>query len=59
VLPSIEASTMAPVITHPTLLPHSCQLGQFVCGAYGECVSQSQVCDFRWDCSDGSDEKDC
>ncbi|KAM9501604.1 MAM and LDL-receptor class A domain-containing protein 1 [Clarias gariepinus] len=59
VLPSIEASTMAPVITHPTLPPHSCQLGQFVCGAYGECVSQNQVCDFRWDCSDGSDEKGC
>ncbi|XP_026792984.3 MAM and LDL-receptor class A domain-containing protein 1 [Pangasianodon hypophthalmus] len=59
VLPSFEASTMAPVITRPTLPPHSCQLGQFVCGAYGECVSQNQVCDFRWDCSDGSDEKDC
>lgn len=59
VLPSLEASTMAPPVTYPTLLPHSCPLGQFVCGAYGECVSQNQVCDFRRDCSDGSDEKGC
>ncbi|XP_058249959.1 MAM and LDL-receptor class A domain-containing protein 1 [Hemibagrus wyckioides] len=59
VFPSLEASTMAPAVTYPTLLPHSCPLGQFVCGAYGECVSQNQVCDFRQDCSDGSDEKGC
>ncbi|XP_046708496.1 MAM and LDL-receptor class A domain-containing protein 1 isoform X3 [Silurus meridionalis] len=58
-LPSLEPSTLAPVITQPTLPPHSCQPGQFVCGVYGECVSQNQVCDFRQDCSDGADEKGC
>ncbi|KAK3546298.1 hypothetical protein QTP70_025705 [Hemibagrus guttatus] len=59
VLPSLEASTTAPAVTYPTLPPNSCPLGQFVCGAYGECVSQNKVCDFRRDCSDGSDEKGC
>ncbi|KAG8009528.1 MAM and LDL-receptor class A domain-containing protein 1, partial [Nibea albiflora] len=43
----------------PTGQPHSCPDGQFVCGAHGECVSNSKVCDFRRDCSDGSDESDC
>lgn len=59
VLPSLVASTMAPAVTNPTLPPHSCLSGQFVCGTYGECVSHNKVCDFRWDCSDGSDEKGC
>ncbi|TSL34566.1 MAM and LDL-receptor class A domain-containing protein 1 [Bagarius yarrelli] len=59
VLSSIEASTMAPVITLPTVPPHSCLLGQFVCETDRECVSQNQVCDFRQDCLDGSDEKGC
>ncbi|XP_066536368.1 MAM and LDL-receptor class A domain-containing protein 1 [Hoplias malabaricus] len=58
-LPSAESSTPAPPPTLSSVPPHSCLMGQFVCGSYGECVSQSQVCDFRRDCSDGSDEKDC
>ncbi|KAK1796939.1 hypothetical protein P4O66_008252, partial [Electrophorus voltai] len=58
-LPSGEASTPPPTPTPTTVTPHSCLHSQFVCGTYGECVSQSQVCDFRRDCSDGSDEKDC
>ncbi|XP_037549869.1 MAM and LDL-receptor class A domain-containing protein 1 [Nematolebias whitei] len=43
----------------PTALPHSCPEGEFVCGAYRECVDLSQVCDFKHDCSDGSDESNC
>ncbi|XP_027129851.1 MAM and LDL-receptor class A domain-containing protein 1 isoform X2 [Larimichthys crocea] len=43
----------------PTGQPHSCPDGQFVCGTYGECVSNSKVCDFRKDCSDSSDELNC
>lgn len=43
----------------PTAQPHSCPKGQFVCGAHGECVADSKVCDFRPDCSDGSDEFSC
>lgn len=43
----------------PTSQPHNCPEGQFVCKAQGECVSGDKVCDFRPDCSDGSDEFGC
>lgn len=54
-------SPITPAMTTPapTALPHSCSEGEFVCGAYGECVDLSQVCDFKHDCSDGSDESNC
>lgn len=54
-------SPITPAVTTPapTALPHSCSEGEFVCGAYGECVDLSQVCDFKHDCSDGSDESNC
>ncbi|XP_030635015.1 MAM and LDL-receptor class A domain-containing protein 1 [Chanos chanos] len=58
-LPSAQPSTPTPPPAVSTALPHSCPEGQFVCNAYGECVNQSQVCDFRFDCSDGSDEQYC
>ncbi|XP_049338853.1 MAM and LDL-receptor class A domain-containing protein 1 [Astyanax mexicanus] len=58
-LPSAESITPTPPPPSSSVPPHSCPLGQFACGSYGECVSQGQVCDFRLDCSDGSDEKDC
>lgn len=58
-LPQANA-TVPPVTTAaPTVQPHSCPDGEFVCGAHGECVPQEKVCDFRHDCSDGSDEMDC
>lgn len=55
------ANTTTPVVTTPapTVQPHSCPEGEFVCGAHKECVPLSQVCDFRHDCSDGSDEANC
>uniref|UniRef100_A0A3Q3W1Y0 MAM domain-containing protein n=1 Tax=Mola mola TaxID=94237 RepID=A0A3Q3W1Y0_MOLML len=43
----------------PTVEPHTCPDGEFVCGANRECVANSKVCDFRQDCSDGSDELNC
>ncbi|XP_060950156.1 MAM and LDL-receptor class A domain-containing protein 1 [Limanda limanda] len=54
-------NTTTPVVTTPapTVPPHSCPDGEFVCRAYGECVPQSKECDFRPDCSDGSDELNC
>ncbi|XP_062336134.1 MAM and LDL-receptor class A domain-containing protein 1 [Osmerus eperlanus] len=60
-LPPVSPSptpTPTPTMT-PTAQPHSCPEGEFVCGAPGECVDQSKVCDFRHDCSDGSDEFSC
>uniref|UniRef100_A0A8C6WYH0 MAM and LDL receptor class A domain containing 1 n=1 Tax=Neogobius melanostomus TaxID=47308 RepID=A0A8C6WYH0_9GOBI len=58
-LPS--ANTTAPVVTTaaPTVQPHPCPEGQFVCESYKECVPLSTVCDFRKDCTDGSDETNC
>ncbi|XP_068566038.1 MAM and LDL-receptor class A domain-containing protein 1 isoform X1 [Cebidichthys violaceus] len=55
------ANTTTPTVTTPapTVQPHSCPDGEFVCGAHGECVANSRVCDFRQDCSDGSDEEHC
>ncbi|KAM3838196.1 MAM and LDL-receptor class A domain-containing protein 1-like, partial [Diretmus argenteus] len=57
-LPSLPTP---PVVTTeaPTVQPHTCLDGEFVCGAQAECVHQSKVCDFRRDCSDGSDETSC
>lgn len=58
-LPS--ANTTVPVVTTPapTVPPHSCPDGQFVCETHEECVPLRKVCDFRSDCSDGSDETNC
>ena len=54
-------NTTTPTVTPPapTVQPHSCPDGQFVCAAHGECVANHKVCDFRRDCSDGSDELSC
>uniref|UniRef100_A0AAQ5YMQ9 MAM domain-containing protein n=1 Tax=Amphiprion ocellaris TaxID=80972 RepID=A0AAQ5YMQ9_AMPOC len=56
-----KLNTTAPAVTTPapTVTPHSCPEGQFVCETLKECVPLSQVCDFRHDCSDGSDEINC
>ncbi|XP_061660532.1 MAM and LDL-receptor class A domain-containing protein 1 [Syngnathoides biaculeatus] len=43
----------------PSIQPHRCPQGEFACGSPGECVAREKVCDFRRDCSDGSDEGDC
>lgn len=58
-LPKPNNTTPAVTPPPPTVQPHNCPDGQFVCVAYGECVSNSKVCDFRQDCSDGSDEFNC
>ncbi|EEC10923.1 apical endosomal glycoprotein precursor, putative [Ixodes scapularis] len=49
----IEPPTPAPTDT-PT-----CPQGQFVCVTSRQCIPQSQVCDFKQHCPDGSDERDC
>lgn len=43
----------------PTVPPHICPDGEFACGTHWTCVPMSKVCDFRYDCSDGSDEMNC
>uniref|UniRef100_A0AAY4DRE8 MAM domain-containing protein n=1 Tax=Denticeps clupeoides TaxID=299321 RepID=A0AAY4DRE8_9TELE len=59
-LPSTGPTTTPhPALSSSVVPPHTCSEGQFVCVAHGECVALSQVCDFRHDCSDGSDELDC
>ncbi|XP_068438273.1 MAM and LDL-receptor class A domain-containing protein 1 [Clinocottus analis] len=58
-LPTSNTTTPAVTTAAPTVQPHSCPDGEFVCGTHGECVANSKVCDFRRDCSDGSDEENC
>lgn len=56
-----SANTTTPVVTTvaPTVQPHTCPEGQFVCESNEECVPLRTVCDFRKDCTDGSDETNC
>lgn len=35
-----------------------CSTNQFACTS-GGCVSDDEVCDYKMDCEDGSDEVDC
>ncbi|XP_069015480.1 MAM and LDL-receptor class A domain-containing protein 1 [Embiotoca jacksoni] len=58
-LPKANTTTPAVTTPAPTVQPHSCPEGEFVCGTHGECVPLSQVCNFKHDCSDGSDEMNC
>ncbi|KAM8881350.1 MAM and LDL-receptor class A domain-containing protein 1 [Synchiropus picturatus] len=55
------ANITIPTVTPPpsTVPPHSCPNGEFACASDRECVPQISVCDFRWDCADGSDEVHC
>ncbi|XP_067342984.1 MAM and LDL-receptor class A domain-containing protein 1 isoform X2 [Channa argus] len=57
----LPTNSTVPAVTTPTptVQPHSCPDGEFVCGAPRECVPMTKVCDFRHDCSDGSDEIHC
>ena len=41
---------------HTHTAPNECTSSQFTC-TNGECVSQDDVCNFRVDCSDESDER--
>ncbi|XP_044033161.1 MAM and LDL-receptor class A domain-containing protein 1 isoform X1 [Siniperca chuatsi] len=58
-LPTPNTTTPAVTTPAPIVQPHSCPDGEFACRAHGECVANSKVCDFRQDCSDGSDELNC
>ncbi|XP_053198796.1 LOW QUALITY PROTEIN: MAM and LDL-receptor class A domain-containing protein 1 [Scomber japonicus] len=58
-LPTVNVTPPAVTTAAPTVQPHSCPDGEFACVAYGECVPHIKVCDFRQDCSDGSDETNC
>uniref|UniRef100_A0A672JC96 MAM and LDL receptor class A domain containing 1 n=1 Tax=Salarias fasciatus TaxID=181472 RepID=A0A672JC96_SALFA len=54
-----KQNSTIPTATAPTVEPHYCREGEFACGIREECVPVQQVCDFRRDCSDGSDELSC
>ncbi|XP_036374066.1 MAM and LDL-receptor class A domain-containing protein 1 [Megalops cyprinoides] len=58
-LPSEVPTTPPGVVTPPTIFPNSCLEGEMVCGVSGECVDWKKRCDFRQDCSEGSDELYC
>ncbi|GBM91293.1 MAM and LDL-receptor class A domain-containing protein 2 [Araneus ventricosus] len=50
--------TVPPQITTPT--PEKrCTLNEFPCASKGQCIPKEQKCDFKDDCADGSDEKQC
>uniref|UniRef100_A0A673AYJ2 MAM and LDL receptor class A domain containing 1 n=1 Tax=Sphaeramia orbicularis TaxID=375764 RepID=A0A673AYJ2_9TELE len=58
-LPTANSTTPTVTTPPPTVQPHSCPDGQFGCETHGECIPHSKVCDFRQDCTDGSDEANC
>lgn len=45
--------------TTPTPSPSACGESEFQCGDSDQCIPQTQVCDFRSDCSNGADEAKC
>ncbi|XP_044534861.1 LOW QUALITY PROTEIN: MAM and LDL-receptor class A domain-containing protein 1 [Gracilinanus agilis] len=49
------SGTLIPV----TLPPHNCTDAEFVCRSNGHCIEKIQICDFRYDCPDQSDEASC
>lgn len=60
---SVTLPTASPNITPSqstiTTAPHSCDLTTQANCYDGQCIKKSQVCDFRTDCSDGSDASKC
>ncbi|CAL1597133.1 unnamed protein product [Knipowitschia caucasica] len=58
-LPSANSTIPAVTTVAPTVQPHTCPSGQFVCETQQECVPLSAVCNFKRDCSDSSDETHC
>ncbi|XP_053323010.1 MAM and LDL-receptor class A domain-containing protein 1 isoform X2 [Spea bombifrons] len=50
---SVETSTM------PTLPNHNCTSEEFICRKTGKCIPVANVCNFRADCPDNSDEEEC
>ncbi|XP_022097778.1 MAM and LDL-receptor class A domain-containing protein 1-like isoform X1 [Acanthaster planci] len=49
----------APPTTPSPTGPARCSAGQFYCKADDRCISAINVCDFKKDCIDGADERDC
>ncbi|CAN8002193.1 unnamed protein product, partial [Ixodes hexagonus] len=49
---------VAPTTPTPTK-PPTCPDGQFTCLTSRQCIPQTQVCDFKKHCPDGSDENNC
>ncbi|KAM7297205.1 MAM and LDL-receptor class A domain-containing protein 2 isoform X2 [Ixodes scapularis] len=47
----------APKVT--TVAPKACPKDNFACASLGGCIPLDQVCDFKNQCSDGSDEAQC
>ncbi|XP_072176476.1 MAM and LDL-receptor class A domain-containing protein 2-like [Diadema setosum] len=65
-IPSDEQLPAAPVTVAPTSMPTTtrdpqgaCNNDQIYCPAENKCLRKNLMCDFKVDCSDGSDEAGC
>ncbi|XP_035268745.1 MAM and LDL-receptor class A domain-containing protein 1 isoform X1 [Anguilla anguilla] len=58
-LPSEVPTTPPGTVTTTTERPNSCSEGELVCDVTGDCVDRQKSCDFRHDCSAGTDELYC
>jgi len=48
------------VIEEPVQSKRGCAEGEFACDdESGACISSEWVCDGRWDCQNGTDERNC
>ncbi|XP_054714592.1 LOW QUALITY PROTEIN: MAM and LDL-receptor class A domain-containing protein 2-like [Uloborus diversus] len=60
----LEWGTLPPIVTTEpvpgsSMEPSGCSDDQFACTSDKRCIPLYQKCNFRKDCEDGSDEKDC
>ncbi|KAJ8419179.1 hypothetical protein AAFF_G00006780 [Aldrovandia affinis] len=58
-LPSDVPTTSPGTVSPETVHPNSCSEEELVCGVTGVCVDWIKRCDFRHDCSEGTDELYC
>jgi hypothetical protein len=58
-LPTPPATVSTPSTMATTIKGSNCSLGQFTCRSDLTCIDSSRVCDFRTDCQDLTDEKNC
>lgn len=58
-LPTPPTTITTPSTMSTTIKGSNCTNGQFTCRGDLTCIDATRVCDFRSDCGDSSDEKNC